>query len=385
MLTFKKLFFVFTLLFFTNTILAQDGDADGDGVKDNDDVCPMVKGTKANRGCPEPDKPIDKNATNTVSVSAKAKSATGNLNFITNEDFISIMNTVWQQKQELYKDSTVQSGKNIIKTTLPKTGADKQFPVYYAANGSGRYFTYIILSLNENDFMPALKLMDERIKANASLDCFTGDDFLPRAYEVNITKTNDSAAFVFSPSEYNMQLFRMMVYKHNPGNGQKNITLRVETASSEAVIKQIKLAGTPNTIFCNEINKVITESNTSFKNIKGDAITGKLGSNYYASKFILSDFEEARINNIQVLDFKTFGFEASKLFQKNETGAQMYYQQIISKLDACLNFSMRKWNNFIKENTTLEYVASDGEKTITVQAKLIKLGSSTTKVSIEVN
>ena len=385
MLTFKKHFFVFTLLFFTNTILAQDGDADGDGVKDNDDVCPMVKGTKANRGCPEPDKPIDKNATNTVSVSAKAKSATGNLNFITNEDFTTIMNTIWQQKQELYKDNTVQSGKNIIKSTLPKTGADKQFPVYYATNGKGRSFTYIILSINENDFKPALKIIDERIKANASLDCFTGDDFLPRAYEVNMATTNDSATFIFAPSENNMQLFRMMVYKHNPGNGQKNITLRVETASSEAVIKQIKLAGTPNTIFCNEINKVITESNTSFKNIKGDAITGKLGSNYYASKFILSGFEEARINNIQVLDFKTFGFEASKLFQKNETGAQMYYQQIISKLDACLNFSMRKWNNFIPGTTILEYMVSNGNRVVSVQARLLKMGKSTYVVYININ
>ena len=49
MFTLKKFCFVAILLFFTNTLLAQD--ADSDGVLDSEDVCPMVKGTKANRGC----------------------------------------------------------------------------------------------------------------------------------------------------------------------------------------------------------------------------------------------------------------------------------------------------------------------------------------------
>ena len=45
------LLFVTTVLFTAS--FAQNGDLDGDGVKDSDDLCPNAKGVAANKGCPE--------------------------------------------------------------------------------------------------------------------------------------------------------------------------------------------------------------------------------------------------------------------------------------------------------------------------------------------
>ena len=48
----KHFFLVFLFALYTCTLLAQNGDSDGDGVADSDDVCPMVAGPVSNKGCP---------------------------------------------------------------------------------------------------------------------------------------------------------------------------------------------------------------------------------------------------------------------------------------------------------------------------------------------
>ena len=367
MFTLKKICFVAIVLFFTNTLLAQDADSDGDGVLDSEDVCPMDKGTKANKGCP---------AIDTLS----SKPTSENMGFITDDDFVSIMNTICKYKQELYKDNTVQNGSNIIKTTLPKTGADKQFPVYYATNGKGRFFTYISLSSNENDFLPAVKLIDERIKKNAASLCI-GEDFFPYTvpYEVKITTTNDTATFIFQPSEYQMRFFRMMVYKYNAVNGTKIITLRVETISNEAVIQQIKSKGITDNTFCKDVSNVIAESHSSFKNIK-EGVPTKAGSgSYLNSKLLVNGFEETSIQIDIVpepLSLKTSSneYQTSRTFKNDDAGAQLFFNQLTSKLDGCLNFSARYWEKPKKEKTTLFYKVSDENGSVKIRVVLLNLG-----------
>ena len=43
---------VILALFFCANAFAQNGDRDGDGVLDKNDVCPDVKGNTQNKGCP---------------------------------------------------------------------------------------------------------------------------------------------------------------------------------------------------------------------------------------------------------------------------------------------------------------------------------------------
>ena len=371
MFTLKKFCFVAIVLFFTNTLLAQDADSDGDGVIDSEDVCPMEKGTKANRGCP---------AIDSLSISANSKPTSENMGFITDDDFVSIMNTICKYKQELYKDNTEQNGSNIIRTTLPKTGADKQFPVYYATNGKGRFFTYISLSSNENDFLPAVKLIDERIKKNAASLCI-GEDFFPYTvpYEVKITTTNDTATFIFQPSEYQMRFFRMMVYKYNAVNGTKIITLRVETISNEAMVQQIKSKGITDNTFCKDVSNVIAESHSSFKNIK-EGVPTKAGSgSYLNSKLLVNGFEETSIQIDIVpepLSLKTSSneYQTSRTFKNDDAGAQLFFNQLTSKLDGCLNFSARYWEKTKKEKTTLFYKVSDENGSVKIRVVLLNLG-----------
>jgi len=45
-------FFIVLICFITTNIYAQNGDRDGDGVLDKDDLCPDLEGAKSNNGCP---------------------------------------------------------------------------------------------------------------------------------------------------------------------------------------------------------------------------------------------------------------------------------------------------------------------------------------------
>lgn len=54
-------FFLITAL--SISTFAQTSDRDGDGIKDSDDLCPTIKGTVANKGCPEKTKSKQENST----------------------------------------------------------------------------------------------------------------------------------------------------------------------------------------------------------------------------------------------------------------------------------------------------------------------------------
>ena len=60
----KKIAVILALFFCANTF-AQNGDSDGDGVLDRDDVCPDVKGTAQNKGCPA-EKKVEENLYKTI-------------------------------------------------------------------------------------------------------------------------------------------------------------------------------------------------------------------------------------------------------------------------------------------------------------------------------
>lgn len=54
----RKAFFLFQLIFICLCTTGQMPDSDGDGIYDNDDVCPFVAGTKENKGCPAEKKTV---------------------------------------------------------------------------------------------------------------------------------------------------------------------------------------------------------------------------------------------------------------------------------------------------------------------------------------
>jgi hypothetical protein len=320
----KKIFLLIAVTFFIVIVSHAQlpTDDDNDGVPNSEDACPSVKGTKANKGCPE----------NTVSATS----------FLSQELFSNIIEMVSNEKQEEYKNPQAPVENGIIQTTLPYTGINKEFPVFYSTDGKGSFTTYVLLSSNESDFNNAVKLIDQRIKGNEN----SFNSLTLREYAVNINDTKDNAVFTFGPSSITGQLLGMRIYKQNPGNNQKIIVWAIETLSEDAVNNKIKSEGIYDKVFCEDVNKILTASTTAFKNYRSSPVNKKETIEYITSlpslgltkKYLSVKTEEDVVDDTR----KTaISYNTDISFNDNEV-ADKKLEELVKKMDACINFSTRK-------------------------------------------
>jgi hypothetical protein len=297
-------------------------DDDNDGVPNSEDACPSVKGTKANKGCPE-------NNVNTTS-------------FLSQELFSNIIEMVSNEKQEEYKNPQAPVENGIIQTTFPYTGINKEFPIFYSTDGKGGFTTFVILSSNESDFNNAINLIDQRIKGNEN----SFNSLTLREYTVNINDTKDNAVFTFGPSSITSQMLGMRIYKHNPGNNQKIIVWAIETLSEDAVNNKIKSEGIYDKVFCEEVNQILTASTTAFKNNRSSPINQKETIEYITSLpglGLTKKHLSVRTKEDVVDDTRktVISYYTDITFNDNEA-ADKKLEELVKKMDACINFLTRK-------------------------------------------
>ena len=140
----------FIIIIAGNALLAQPPDSDGDGVPDSEDVCPAVKGTKANKGCPD----------------AAATKTTG---YFAKDDFTAILDVICKSELAKYRHPQVPAQQlEGVATTLPQTGVNKQFPVYYSTDGKGSFIAMLILSNQVNEFAKAVDFVQQQLLYNSS-------------------------------------------------------------------------------------------------------------------------------------------------------------------------------------------------------------------------
>lgn len=110
-------------------------DSDGDGVPDSEDVCPFVKGTVANKGCPAAEAP---------------KTPAPTTIFIKKELFEDILNNICNNTvQQKVKGKVVNN--RVYETSFPKNGPGNNLPVYFEQPRKNNFTVTIGLSNNEAD------------------------------------------------------------------------------------------------------------------------------------------------------------------------------------------------------------------------------------------
>jgi len=113
----------------TATSVAQSTDIDNDGIPDSEDLCPTVKGTKTGKGCPD------------------AVAGTKTTAYFAKDDFTTILDMICKSELAKYRHPQVPAQQlEGVATTLPQTGVNKQFPVYYSTDGKGSFIAMLILS-----------------------------------------------------------------------------------------------------------------------------------------------------------------------------------------------------------------------------------------------
>ncbi len=130
----KQLFIFFSFLVFTLTgssLMAQGApDSDGDGIPDSEDVCPMIKGTAANKGCPPAE---------------KAQAPAAKTVFMKKEAFEDILNAVCNNSFPQKVNGAIKY-KKVYETTFPKNGPRNEFPVYFEQTRKNLFVATMVLS-----------------------------------------------------------------------------------------------------------------------------------------------------------------------------------------------------------------------------------------------
>lgn len=316
-------------------------DTDGDGVNDMEDVCPTVKGTKENKGCPGINKNNNSNNNN------------NNADFITKEDFNTIMEAVCYQWQPTLHDSTATRTKGPVKTTLPKTGRNKNFPVYYETNGKGSFRTYITLSDNVNDLDASVNLIEKRISESDASCVYL------RPYEIQHNKTNDTAVINFAKETGSSDVYvQMIIYKFQANPTTKLLMLAIKTVSVEAgdedEKKRIKAAAIYDNVFCNKINSILDASADGFKKVRSKP--HKKDNEVIYDAVNLPDINMNAVNTTKEVivnltppdnffDNRGTRYHLWFNFGKDVDKAKKELDELIKKLDGCLNFTKRDYSS----------------------------------------
>jgi hypothetical protein len=139
---------LFLCFIFSVPAFSQLPDSDADGVPDDEDVCPFLKGIKNNKGCPEEEK--------------KSAAAT----YITQQNFDEILETICENAMPGRKAAGAIGEKTM--TTFSLNGKDKNLPVtYYVAKDMKSIITHIPLSKVVTEYEEVLKYVN-KLFANSS-------------------------------------------------------------------------------------------------------------------------------------------------------------------------------------------------------------------------
>jgi hypothetical protein len=338
----------FLLTFLTS---AQTPDTDADGVPDNEDLCPKVKGTKANKGCPE------------------AANAAKTTDYFSKEDFTTILDVVCKLELPKYRHPQVPAQQlEGIATTLPQTGANKQFPVYYSTDGKASFIAMLILSNQPAEFNNAVQFVQQQLLMNSST-CLAYKLFKPFP-----TPSGDTTFMGFKQNDEG-PLMQIKVYKHRASASETYIVLGVETVPR----RPQPIAKVVDPALCNDLQKIMEASSDGFKSVrsnpkkntitdKDDFETSLPGLGLQKKKLRVNDwYDMMELKNHQIITYTADGF-----FDKKET-AQALFNQYVAKLESCGSLKNRQVAQ-AKNLITLSYTASVNNRTKEVTLELMDLG-----------
>lgn len=339
------------LIFSTGIALAQSPDSDGDGVPDSEDVCPMVKGTKANKGCP---------------VAAAGAKTT---DYFAKEDFTTILDVICKSELAKFRHPQVPAQQmEGVATTLPQTGTSNQFPVYYSTDGKGSFIAMLILSNQPAEFNNAVQFVQQQLLINSS-SCLAYKLFKPVP-----TPSGDTTFMAFNQND-DGPLMQIKVYKHRVSASEFYIILGVEAVPRRAP-PVVKLADPAR---CNDLLKIMEASSDGFKNVrsnpKKNSITGLddyetslPGMGLETKKLRVDDwYDVMELKEHQIITYKASSFMAQK------EKAEALFNQYVAKLESCGTLKDRQISQ-TKNLITLSYTARVNNRTKELRLELMDLG-----------
>jgi hypothetical protein len=347
----KKYLIGLLLFMLTLAAAAQAPDKDGDGVPDSEDVCPAIKGTKANKGCPA------------EAVAAKTT------DYFAKDDFTTILDVICKSELPKYRHPQVPAQQmEGVATTLPQTGVSKQFPVYYSTDGKGSFLTMLILTNQVSEFSKGVQFVQQQLLMNSS-SCLAYKLFKPVP-----TPSGDTTFMAFNQNDEG-PLMQIKVYKHRVSANENYIILGVEAVPRRAppVVKVADPA------LCNDLLKIMEASTDGFKNVrsnpKKNTITGKddfetslPGLGLQKKKLRVNDWYDVMELKNQLI----ITYTADEFFDKKET-AEALFNQYVAKLESCGTLKDRQVSQK-KDLITLSYTAIFNSRNKEVTLELMDLG-----------
>lgn len=334
----KKTFFVLAILFFSSTAFPQIADDDGDGVPNSEDLCPKTKGTKANKGCPE---------SSTVKTIAAS--------FLSNKEYETIMDAVCLRTQsQLINKSIPAEADGMQQTTLPFTGAKKQFPIYFNENKNEIYTTtIIILSDNENDLEPAYNELVNKISAIQTL-CLMG-----KKSETSSNASTGEKSILFRNMLGNGE-FEMRIYKHKNGN-QSLIIWNIFTVDPEkeknATTLNAKSQGVYDKNFADDMKKILAASANGFVKNRFDGKKNSDDEMVFRTDLPVLGMQKAVLKTADSYnpyddDYKIIEYSATSNYKTTGTNIETIMTDLERKCDGSLDFEKKE---IVKEANSVVY------------------------------
>jgi len=349
--TVKNILAGFIIIIAGNVLFAQTPDSDADGVPDSEDLCPTTKGTKANKGCPD--------------------AAAGNktTNYFAKDDFTTILDVICKSELAKYRHPQVPAQQlEGIATTLPHTGVNKQFPVYYSTDGKGSFIAMLILSNQPAEFNEAVNFVQQQLLYNSS-SCLAYKLFKPVP-----TPSGDTTFFAFNQNDEG-PLMQIKVYKHRISASEIYVILGVETVPRRAP----PVAKVADPALCNDLLKIMEASSEGFKKVRSNPKKNSIsGLDDYETPLPGLGLEKKKLrvedwyDVMELKEHKIITYDASS-FVENKEKAEALFNQYIAKLESCGTLKDRQVAQ-TKNLITLSYSARVNNRAKEVSLKLMDLG-----------
>ncbi len=274
--------------------------------------------------------------------------------FITSTKLDSILNTIQENKLISFKDKNLKGTSKKTFTSLPKTGPQNAFPVYYETDGKGLFITYITLSHAAKDYNAVQENL-KRIYSQLKSPLIVG-----RQNVMRVIKEGDTTVIEFSRRNKDKHYMSWYLLNHKQNDNSSYVALAIKTQSYDILDKdqeqKIKAAIKKNPKDYEEVLK-ITES----------AKNGFLGNRFYPSMDLfkrwnfetdlrLTDFDEFEINTNRSLvnNFRNPTFKAT-----NNSNSQQVFEKYINLVESGLMIIVKE-----KTNTGYAYLVKGKDEII---------------------
>jgi hypothetical protein len=353
-------FILFALcVIFSVPAYSQPPDSDGDGVNDNNDACPFVKGTKANTGCPE-------------------ENIGATCNYITAASFDAILSAVCNNTAHRQVGSKLENNKNLL-TGFTKNGIAQNFPVFYKQSNPNNFSVSIGLSNRLSDTTAILECINRLFRESSVCNS------LYKQVQLTYTPASQKYADVYATDEGGVFFYLEKVKSGSKSLVQLRISKFIYKKGTEKPVVKNPPPAPVNE--CNDFEQILNECMSGYTKVKGSFIKEELPAKYYTTTLPglgLSEKYVVESVNVEISSGKVdrrnvIYYSAEKEFGKTDE-ALLVYEQLKNRLKKCYSGTV----NITDDKNQKIYEFFFTYKGYNIRAVVIYLNFLSSNVSISI-